>query len=1022
MNALRKIDLRVHSSYLVGFVIFLLLLAFSLDSMLLFHTLAEMFSIVVAGAVFILVWSARRADAPGYITLLGVSLLAVGVLDLFHTLTFIEGALGMASSPANSDALWLAARLLQSVSIPLSLLFLNRPLRPIRALLVAALVTLLLLLTILTWSVFPASYNGQTPTPFKIASEAVILGMLLAALVMLARQREHFDPYVFYYLRLFVAMSLAAELAIVLQAVHPQILRSAGLTFKIGAFYAIYRAVIETSFRKPFSLLLRDLARRETELRQSHLQLSGVFEALADGVFVIDQQGTILRTNARAAEIMGLDPTGRPRETLINTLRLETLDGTPVLRDQLPSVRALRGEKVDSEPHRIIVPTGEHLIVQISAFPLLLNDVPSGIVLVWHDVTAVQAAQDRLARQQRQTSEILDSISDSFFAVDQNWRFVYVNQAAARLGSTTPEGLIGKNLWETYPLLRNTPLELIYHTVMKTRRPYSGDQVGFLSGSWYRINVYPWSEGISVYSVDITQAKQLEMDLKASMARERARAEEIEALMDVVPVAVWIAHDPQCSVMSGNQTAYRLDRLEPGSNFSLTPPSGQPAHHIRTFENGRELPPDELPMQRAAALGMELHDLHLRQVFEDGTVTHLYGNVLPLLGENGRPRGAIGAFVDISELVEAQEALDSSQTALFASESRFRVLVESMQDMIFTLDREGRHTGVYGHGLAASGLGLDFFLGRTARQILGPEAAPVHEQANARALAGETVVYEWSVPPEQPEIYYQTRLSPIYDAQGQVTGIVGVGRDITALKLAEAGLAEYAARLEQSNRELEQFAFVASHDLQEPLRKIRAFSDRIKTQAGSRLSDAERDYLERMIRAARRMQSMIEGLLYFSRVTTKGMPFEPVDLAALVSEVLLDLEERIEASGGRVLVDPLPVIQADPLQMRQLFQNLISNGLKFHHPGTPPLVEVRARLEGDTALIEVRDQGVGFEMKDAERIFQPFERLHGRSEFEGTGMGLPICRKIVERHLGTLTAAGAPGEGSTFTIRLPVKH
>jgi signal transduction histidine kinase len=236
-----------------------------------------------------------------------------------------------------------------------------------------------------------------------------------------------------------------------------------------------------------------------------------------------------------------------------------------------------------------------------------------------------------------------------------------------------------------------------------------------------------------------------------------------------------------------------------------------------------------------------------------------------------------------------------------------------------------------------------------------------------------------------------------------------------------------AVELQRSNRELEQFAFVASHDLQEPLRKIQAFSDRLKTKYGEKLDEQGQDYVVRIVSSASRMRRLIEDLLTFSRVSTKPTTLAVVDLNRVVQDVLSDLEGRLLESGGKVEVGPLPSVTADGPQMGQLFQNLIGNGLKFRRPGVPLVVKVASRplpAEGEAEEcheITVSDNGIGFESAYAERIFQLFQRLHGRHEYEGTGMGLAICRKIVERHGGSIRAEGKPGEGATFTITLPTR-
>jgi signal transduction histidine kinase len=239
---------------------------------------------------------------------------------------------------------------------------------------------------------------------------------------------------------------------------------------------------------------------------------------------------------------------------------------------------------------------------------------------------------------------------------------------------------------------------------------------------------------------------------------------------------------------------------------------------------------------------------------------------------------------------------------------------------------------------------------------------------------------------------------------------------------ANAALEQRAQELARSNAELDQFASIASHDLQEPLRKVRTFTDQLMVTESERLSQKGVDYLRRANAAAERMQTLIQDLLKFSRVATHGRPFVPVDLANVTREVLEDLEAQLEHTGAVVKVGDLPTISADPLQMRQLLQNLISNALKFHRDGVPPEVEIAAKVDEGRVELTVRDNGIGFEPQYSARIFRVFERLHGRSEYPGTGIGLPLCRKIAERHGGTAFADGAPGAGATFTVILPLRH
>jgi PAS domain S-box-containing protein len=285
------------------------------------------------------------------------------------------------------------------------------------------------------------------------------------------------------------------------------------------------------------------------------------------------------------------------------------------------------------------------------------------------------------------------------------------------------------------------------------------------------------------------------------------------------------------------------------------------------------------------------------------------------------------------------------------------------------------------------------------------------------------------------EAWFLTTKVPLIEAGGRILGLVCVSADITERKDAEERLKRFAMQLEQSNAELQNFASVASHDLQEPLRKIQAFGDRLRAKCLEQLGENGRDYLERMQNAASRMQILIQDLLKLSRITSRAQAFVPCDLQQLVVDVLTDLEVAMEEADAHVEVAPLPVVEGDPVQLRQLFQNLIANALKFRKPGVPPKVRISAevRIASERLIpgaapgeeiceIAVEDNGIGFAPQFVERIFVVFQRLHSRTEFEGTGIGLAICRKITDRHGGTIVAKSTEGEGATFVVTLPVRQ
>jgi PAS domain S-box-containing protein len=274
------------------------------------------------------------------------------------------------------------------------------------------------------------------------------------------------------------------------------------------------------------------------------------------------------------------------------------------------------------------------------------------------------------------------------------------------------------------------------------------------------------------------------------------------------------------------------------------------------------------------------------------------------------------------------------------------------------------------------------------------------------------------------------KLPPVPDAGRSATGaplkrwrLVGVATDVTERKQTEERLEALAAALHRSNDYLREFAYIASHDLKEPLRKIQTFGDMLRRQSADHLDAEAEDYLERMINAAGRMALLIDGLLQYSRISTRPPEMTPVSLDEVAAGVLSDLEARIVEVDGRVEVESLPTVRADALQMRQLFQNLLANALKFHRPDVPPFVRIAAKSDHHSDSSEVvlvfADNGIGFAPEHAERIFGVFERLDGRRRYEGSGIGLAICRKIAERHGGTIRANATPGKGATFEVVLP---
>jgi PAS domain S-box-containing protein len=363
-----------------------------------------------------------------------------------------------------------------------------------------------------------------------------------------------------------------------------------------------------------------------------------------------------------------------------------------------------------------------------------------------------------------------------------------------------------------------------------------------------------------------------------------------------------------------------------------------------------------------------------------------------------------------------------------------RSLFEANIDALMTTDPAGIITDINKPMEALTGCTRDELIGAPFKNYF---TDPDRAEAGIKLVLSKKKVTNYELTARDrdgKETVVSYNATTFYDRDRRLQGVFAAARDVTDRKRVEEKLKIYSDKLERSNRELQDFAQVASHDLQEPLRKILAFGDRLKTKVSELVDEDSRDYLQRMCNAAARMQTLINDLMAFSRVEIKGQPFVPTDLGVIAREVSADLETRIEEAGGRVEIGELTTIDADPVQMRQLLQNLIGNSLKYYRAGVPPVVRIYSKkLEErrpdslDESVparqlceILVVDNGIGFDEKYLDRIFTMFQRLHKKGEYEGTGVGLAICRKIVDRHNGTITARSSPGQGATFVVTLPV--
>lgn len=461
-----------------------------------------------------------------------------------------------------------------------------------------------------------------------------------------------------------------------------------------------------------------------------------------------------------------------------------------------------------------------------------------------------------------------------------------------------------------------------------------------------------------------------------------------------------------------------------------------------TNKKGRQLLGKSPNMEEGINFFEVVHDLfksQLRELLQKSDFEYFEKELVLVLGKDFIP--VLAKFTKQNDDTVLINLLDLTNTKLieerlFELSEQINAIITTAVDGIITIDERGTIETVNPVASELFGYEPKEIIGKNIRVLMPEPDKSKHDTYMAN--------------------YQKTRQAKIIGIGREVTGLkkngekfpfslgvsevklkkrviyTGIIHDLTQQKLVEEKLRRAVDELGRSNRELEDFAYVSSHDLQEPLRKIQAFGDRIKTKEYQNLTEKGRDYLDRLLNASHRMQVLINDLLSFSRVSTRAKPFINLDLNAVAKEVLLDLEILIEQTNAKVEVENLPTIEADPTQMRQLFQNLITNAIKFVEEGKTPQVKIfaekfqrKAHLDatpGDTFVeLNFKDNGIGIEEKFVSKIFNIFSRLEGR-KYKGSGIGLSICKKIVSRHGGDINVSSKPNEGTTFIIKLATKQ
>ncbi|HTE33534.1 MAG TPA: ATP-binding protein [Chryseolinea sp.] len=381
---------------------------------------------------------------------------------------------------------------------------------------------------------------------------------------------------------------------------------------------------------------------------------------------------------------------------------------------------------------------------------------------------------------------------------------------------------------------------------------------------------------------------------------------------------------------------------------------------------------------------------------------------------------------NLSELVAIRELLDET-------EQRLSFGTWSLDISSGNMEWSDGMSRIFGYKVSAPiNKSLDFYL----QHVVDKDRAGYHRVIRESISNNTGFSFTYSIINGQDdELILYTKGKPVRGNAGRTLKLIGVTHDITQVRDHEQKLEEKIQELDRSNKELEEFAYIASHDLQEPLRKITSFSERLREKLGDDINQESENYLNRMLAATDNMRLLIDNLLEFSRTNRITEPSIKVDLNQLFTEVKADLELKVDESSAVIEINKLPQIEGYPSQLRQLFNNLLSNAIKFKKQDQSPFIAVSSQeltteqklsqhLKSNKTyyLVTVSDLGIGFEQEYAHKIFQIFQRLHGKSEYPGSGIGLAICKKIVENHKGTIHARSEPGKGSQFYLTLPEKQ
>ncbi|MGE5431697.1 MAG: PAS domain S-box protein [Syntrophomonadaceae bacterium] len=499
---------------------------------------------------------------------------------------------------------------------------------------------------------------------------------------------------------------------------------------------------------------------------------------------------------------------------------------------------------------------------------------------------------------------------------------------------------------------------------------------------------------------DITERKISEEEIKNSESL-------LKQILELMPVGIWLLNSAG-EIAHSNPSATKLwsgARYVGINNFSdfkgWRADSGEPMG----------------PHDWAAARAIEKGETHLNELINiqcfNGQRKTIYNSAMPLRENNGKIIGAIAVDQDITDLMRVERELK-------ISEEKFRTIAETMPLIVWTAEPDGKFDYLNQRSLEFTGASFEDVMGFGWHKFLHPESAGCTLEKWKESIETGNILEDTSLLRRYDGQYrwFLSRSVPLRDCKGNIIKWFGTATEIHEQKETEKKLQEALKKLERSNQDLEQFAYVASHDLKEPLRMVKNYMQLLEKKYKGKLDESAQTYINFAVDGAARMNDLISDLLLYAKVSSKPKEFEMVDLNQTVEEVMKDLQLAIKESSAEVHYSDLPFVMADRLQIRQLFQNLMQNAIKFRNSENP-VIEIRSEKISGQWLIMVKDNGIGIDPQFKERIFVIFQRLHERDKYPGTGIGLAICKKIVEHHGGRIWVESEPGKGTAFYFAIP---